>query len=392
MIFIKTNKSYSDLQDAEIIDVKGHPVTTASFEKPDGSDYFKIVYNGKEMKIREFLYNKAASSQELIKVDFSATKAVRVDQQKFKELVSKPQVDRDDDPLTDDFDPESFEVETTKLKNINFDPRIFCPIETGTYMDSFVSYKGGFLPGINMMMTGDPGVGKSSNLMDILVNVKKNDPTKRVLYVSAEMNELDVKEFEQYYPGLEDIDFLYISNYVTDPDLNIKPYQALMAVLHKGWDMVVMDSFVEVQSMIQEDLGFTAKKGEKWILDLMKKHNSGHNKSQSFTTFLCIQQMNKGGSYVGSKRLEHMTSAFLTLCWDKKEKGKRYMMFEKNRKGKEKIKLYYSFAKEGGIVYDETRHEKELMILERLQTSTDFGIEEFDVTAFEKLFAEDDDQ
>ena len=87
-----------------------------------------------------------------------------------------------------------------------------------------------------------------------------------------------------------------------------------------------------------------------------------------------------------------MTSAFLTLCWDKKEKGKRYMMFEKNRKGKEKIKLYYSFAKEGGIVYDETRHEKELMILERLQTSSDFGIEEFDVTSFEKLFAEDDNQ
>lgn len=391
MIFIKTNKNYSDLQDAEIIDVKGQPVTTASFEKPDGSDYFKIVYNGKEMKIREFLYNKAASSQELIKVDFSATKAVRVDQQKFKEIISKPQVDNDD-PLTDDFDPESFEIETTKLKNINFDPRIFCPIETGTYIDGFVSYKGGFLPGINIMLTGDPGVGKSSNLMDILVNVKKNDPTKRVLYVSAEMSELDVKEFEQYYPGLEEIDFLYIGNYVTDPDLNIKPYQALMAVLHKGWDMVVMDSFVEVQSMIQEDMGMTAKKGEKWILDLMKKHNSGHNKSQSFTTFLCIQQMNKGGSYVGSKRLEHMTSAFLTLCWDKKEKGKRYMMFEKNRKGKEKIKLYYSFAKEGGIVYDETRHEKELMILERLQTSSDFGIEEFDVTSFEKLFAEDDNQ
>jgi hypothetical protein len=389
MIFIKTNKSYSDLQNAEIIDSKGNVITTASFEKPDGSDYFKIIYDGKEMKIREFLYNKAASSQELIKIDFAATKAVRVDQSKFKDLMTKPKVEKEDDPLIDDFDPESFEIETTKLKNINFDPRIFCPIETGTYIDQFISYKGGFLPGVNMMLTGDPGVGKSSNLMDILVNVKKNDPTKKVLYVSAEMNELDVKEFEQYYPGLEDIDFLYIGNYVTDPDLNIKPYQALMAVLHKGWDMVVMDSFVEVQSMIQEDMGLTAKRGEKWILDLMKTHNSGHNKSGAFTTFLCIQQMNKGGSYVGSKRLEHMTSAFLTLCWDKKEKGKRYMMFEKNRKGKEKIKLYYSFAKEGGIVYDETRHEKELIILERLQSTSDFGIEEFDVKDFEKLFAED---
>ena len=391
MIFIKTDKPYSNLHQAEVIDVKGHPISV-TFEKPEGSDHFKILYNGKEMLVREPLFNLASASQELIKIDFNATKAVRVKQNKLKELAAK-NIEREDDPLIeDDFDPESFEIETTKLKNINFDPRIFCPIETGTYLDGFVSYKGGFLPGVNIMLTGDPGVGKSSNLMDILVNVKKNDPTKKVLYVSAEMSELDVKEFEQYYPGLEEIDFLYIGNYVTDPDLNIKPYQALMAVLHKGWDMVVMDSFVEVQSMIQEDMGMSAKKGEKWILDLMKKHNSGHNKNQSFTTFLCIQQMNKGGSYVGSKRLEHMTSAFLTLCWDKKEKGKRYMMFEKNRKGKEKIKLYYSFAKEGGIVYDETRHEKELMILERLQSPSDFGIEEFDVSEFEKLFAENTEQ
>jgi predicted ATP-dependent serine protease len=244
------------------------------------------------------------------------------------------------------------------------------------------------MPGINVMLTGDPGVGKSSNLMEILVNVKKHDPTKRVLYISAEMNELDVKEFEQYYPGLDEIDFLYIGNYVTDPDLNIKPYQALMGILHKGWDMVVMDSFVEVQSMIQEDLSLPSKKAEKWMLDLMKRHNSGHNKENTFTTFLCIQQMNKGGTYVGSKRLEHMTSAFLTLCWDKKEKGKRYMMFEKNRKGKEKIKLYYTFDKNKGIIYDDVRYEKEMMIFERLQSPSEFGVEEFDLNSFEKLFSE----
>jgi len=383
MIFIKTNTDYSDLHNAEVIDRHGNPVT-ATFERIEGLDCFKIIYDGNERTIREGLFNKAASSRELIKIDFSAKNVVRVNQKRLKALMSTPK----EDVVTDAFDIHSVEIETTRLKDINFDPRIFCPIETGTCIDQFVSYKGGFMPGVNVMLTGDPGVGKSSNLMEILVNVKKHDSSKRVLYISAEMNELDVKEFEQYYPGLEEIDFLYIGNYVTDPDLDIKPYQALMGILHKGWDMVVMDSFVEVQSMIQEDLNLASKKAEKWMLDLMKRHNSGHNKSNLFTTFLCIQQMNKGGTYVGSKRLEHMTSAFLTLCWDKKEKGKRYMMFEKNRKGKEKVKLYYTFDKTKGIIYDQSRYEKEMMIFERLQTPSEFGVEEFDLSSFEQLFAE----
>lgn len=384
-MYLKTNVDYQDLAKATIVDRHGNPVDGVQIDKVN--DVFKVVHGDKEMIVREYLYNKAKQepTEQVIKINFEG-KARRIELSKIKD---EPTQEIDNDPL---FDPESIEVETTRLKDINFDPRIFEPIKTGTYLDKFVSYKEGFMPGVNIMLTGDPGVGKSSNLMEILVNVKQNEPTKKVLYISAEMNELDVKEFEQYYPGLEDVDFLYIGNYVTDPDLNVRPYQALMSVLNKGWDMVVMDSIVEVQSMIQEDLNFTSKKGEKWMLDLMKRHNSGHNKENIFTTFLCIQQMNKGGTYVGSKRLEHMTSAFLTLCWDKKEKGKRYMMFEKNRKGKEKVKLYYTFDKVKGIVYDEERHEKEMLILERLQTPSEFGVEEFDLSSFEKLFAEPKDE
>lgn len=390
MIYLKTDVDFSDLQNhGKFIDANGNPVEGIKVSpiEDNGVINFKISYNGNEQLLNNSLYEKCKMNptEQLIKINFRS-RVRRVDVDKIK--LESNSFNEDSNETEYSFDFENFDVSTTKLRDINFNPKIFEPIQTGTYLDTFVSYKNGIMPGINVMVTGDPGVGKSSNLMDILVNVKKNDPTKRVLYVSAEMNELDVKEFEQYYPGLEDIDFLYISNYVTDPELNIQPYQALMSVLYKGWDIVVMDSIVEVQSMIQEDLSFTSKKAEKWMLDLMKTHNNGHNKNNSFTTFLCIQQMNKGGTYVGSKRLEHMTSAFLTLCWDKKENGKRYMMFEKNRKGKEKIKLYYSFDKVHGIVYDEVRHGKECLIMERLQTSSEIGVDEFDLNSFHKLFSE----
>ena len=386
MLFIKTNKNYLSLDAESIIDATGKQVENAELVWDEPTEQWKLVYGKHEKLIRDVIYSAAQRSkeEEVIKIDFESSRASRVPLKKITEKTIKL-------PTTEtikEIDLENLEVETTRLKDINFDPRMFQPIRTGTYIDQFVSYKGGFMPGINIMLTGDPGVGKSSNLMDILVNVKEVDDAKRVLYISAEMNEIDVKEFEQYYPGLGEIDFLYIGNYVTNPDLNIKPYQALMSVLNQGWDMVVVDSFVEVQSMIQEDMALPAKKAEKWMLDLMKTHNSGFNKRSLFTTFLCIQQKNKGGSYVGSKRLEHMTSAFLELCWDKKEKGKRFMMFEKNRKGKEKIKLYYNFAKEGGLVYDEIRHTKELAILERLQTPSEYTIDEFTEDDFNTLFSD----
>ena len=124
------------------------------------------------------------------------------------------------------------------------------------------------------------------------------------------------------------------------------------------------------------------------MLDLMAKHNSGFNRLNLFTTFLIIQQKNKSGQYVGSKRLEHMTTAFLQLLWDPKEKGKRYMVFEKNRKGKEKVKLYYNLSKEKGITYDEVRHQKELEFMEILQQNNSLGIEELGQLSFEELFKE----
>jgi predicted ATP-dependent serine protease len=387
MLFIKTNKPYKELNSEDVVDSTNQPLMEASLIWDSETEQWIVRFGSEKKVIRDVIYRAAqrSSEEELIKIDFATSRASRIPANRLQKETKMQQVS---EPAVTVFDPDSVEVETTRLKDINFDPRMFQPIRTGTYMDEFVSYKGGFMPGINIMLTGDPGVGKSSNLMDILVNVRETDDTKRVLYVSAEMNEIDVKEFEQYYPGLGEIDFLYIGNYVTNPDLNIKPYQALISVLNQGWDLVVMDSLVEVQSMVQEDLALPQKKAEKWMLDLMKTHNSGHNKKNIYTAFLCIQQKNKGGSYVGSKRLEHMTSAFLELCWDKKEKGKRYMMFEKNRKGKEKVKLYYNFAKEGGLVYDEVRHTKELQILERLQTTSEFAIDELTPSDLEALWAD----
>lgn len=327
----------------------------------------------------ENFWNEVKAMPEFaIKVDHDGTRAF-VSKRRF-DLAPKHEVE---------IPYEDIIIQTTKLENVTFDPRLFQPITTGKYIDKFWSRVGGIMPATNIMITGDPGIGKSSNLMDILVGIQNQDPHKKVLYISAEMTAIDVQEFLQFYPRLEKIDFLFLGDYVTDPNQKIKAYQALQSTLDQGWDVVVIDSLYETQSMIQEDLNISSfKKGERYMLDLLNKHNSGHNKMNLFTSFLVIQQKNKSGQYVGSKRLEHMTTGFLQLCWDGKERGKRFMVFEKNRKGKEKVKLYYNLNKEKGIIYDEIRHTKEAEFLEILQQEKGLSIDEISESDFAKLFQE----
>jgi predicted ATP-dependent serine protease len=154
----------------------------------------------------------------------------------------------------------------------------------------------------------------------------------------------------------------------------------LQAVLNQGWDIVIMDSLVEVMSMVGEDLQMTTPKVERWLLNLLNQHNKGSNNLKLYTSFLCIQQKNKSGQYVGSKRLEHMTSAFLQLKWDEKERGKRYMMFSKNRNGKENIKLYYNFN--DGIQYDVKKYQNELELIEKSMNFKDEDLPEVDMNSF----------
>jgi len=380
-------RPHENFEESTLLDSNGTTVDSDFISDTSGnSPIYSVKWNGEHRMVNHITHGRAVRDKNLIKIDLNKKRMRQVSASD----IGNHEPSTPTNEQSSQFDPTSIVIETTKLRNINFDPRLFVPIKTGTYLDEFVSHKGGFMPGTNIMVTGDPGVGKSSNLMDVLINVKDTNPRRRVLYISSEMNEIDVKEFEKFYPGIVDIDFLYLGNYITDPDINIKPYQALLSVLNQGWDMVVIDSLIETEGMIQDDLGLTLKKSEKWLLDLMSTHNQGHNERNLFTAFLCIQQRTKGGQYVGSKRLEHMTSAFLQLNWSKKEKGRRYMVFEKNRKGKEKIELYYSFAKSGGIAYDENRHRKETMIMERLGTPSDFNLEEVGVTDFERIFSKDD--
>ena len=96
------------------------------------------------------------------------------------------------------------------MRDVRFDPELFRNYMSGTVLDELLcSYKG--LPkGVNYMVIGDPGVGKTTIILDLLSNIRKQSPGVRVLFISAEMNEIDLAIYVQRFPKFQDLDILFI--------------------------------------------------------------------------------------------------------------------------------------------------------------------------------------
>lgn len=267
----------------------------------------------------------------------------------------------------------------TKLADLNFSDDLFKPMATCSAFDKFVSNEGGIMPGSNVMAAGAPGVGKTTVLLELLHMVRECDPTRRVLFISAEMTELDMARYLKRFPHWGDLPIFFTSN-LGDKD----PKRALEAVLNEGWDLVLTDSYTEVNDTVKEECNMTRTKTEKWFLDLMNNHNKGANKRSKYTSFITILQLSKGGNFVGSNKLKHMTSAMMSIDWKGGENSQqRYLEFSKNRLGAVGQRLFFSL--EGGVSFDEQRYQRDLLNEEMLQEErAKLGTE---ADAFDRIFS-----
>ena len=242
-------------------------------------------------------------------------------------------------------------VSFTKLDDLNIDNSLFQPMPTNTVFDKFVSNEGGFLPGTNIMAAGAPGVGKTTILLELLSNL--HQAGKKVLFISAEMSQIDMARYLQRFPNWGQLPILFLGDYVEQC-----PQQVVESALDQGWDLVLTDSYTEVNDTVKEACNLTRSKTEKWFLDLMIKNNKALNKSKKYTTFVTILQLSKGGQFVGSNKLKHMTTSMLHLDWEGGENGRRFMEFSKNRCGQVGKKLYFKIGQ--GVELDEARYARDL--------------------------------
>ena len=256
-----------------------------------------------------------------------------------------------------------------RMKDIQFEKGLFENWMTGKIMDELLCSYNGLPKGVNYMVIGDPGVGKTTIILDLLSDLSMYNGAK-VLFVSAEMNEIDLAIYVQRFPKFQNLDILFVEGEFEQESHGCKTLERLSAILDQGWDVVAIDSFYELQGIIKEEENITLKKAESLLLSLMKQQSKGGNSKSINTTFLTIQQVTKSGAFVGSNRLKHSITAMMELRLENPKNiySDRYAVFTKHRRGDVGVRLYYDLGATGDVFYNEERYRNDQQI-RRLQSN-----------------------
>lgn len=272
---------------------------------------------------------------------------------------------------------------TVKMRDVRFNNELFSNYHTRTILDNLLCSYRGLPKGVNYMIIGDPGVGKTTIILDMLANICEEHPQSKVLFISAEMNEIDLAIYVERFPKFGNLDILFVES---SPDEESHNWQTVSETLAEGWDIVAIDSFHELQGIVKEEENITNRKAENMLLSLIKQQNKAQNNRNVNTTFLTIQQVTKKGAFVGANRLKHMITAMMELRLDNPKNiySDRYITFSKHRRGDVGVKLYYNLSTRGDVCFDEERYEQDQNI-RRLQRDVRNQLHDF-ADQFDQVF------
>jgi DNA repair protein RadA/Sms len=178
----------------------------------------------------------------------------------------------------------------------------------------------GLVQGEVVLLSGEPGVGKSTLLMQIVLNFAKNG---KVLYVCGEESPMQLKsrlnrlEPDRLKKNMED-------NFVLTEDTGVENIAEL--IKSDNFDLVVIDS---VQSMTS-----LSSKGYPGSISQVRVSGSVLTRvsKSTGTPMFIVGQINKGGDIAGPKVLEHIVDCVLYMEGDQYNQY-RIMRSIKNRFG-----------------------------------------------------------
>ena len=225
----------------------------------------------------------------------------------------------------------------TTLDELDIDSRMLETMPSGIEeIDEFISHEGGIPCSTNIMIIGDPGVGKTSVLLDTLASIEKSG--RKCLFISGEMGRKQMFKYTKRFKQFGCVTTLFLSDFL---EFNSK--DVVEQVLSKGFDCVLIDSIAEIVDGVRDDNRWDRKTAESWLVDICVKNNKGENDEEKFTSFLLIQQVTKAGEFVGSNKLKHMTDATLEMRKESdRDGGGTYLEFTKNRNGSVNQRLSFT--------------------------------------------------
>lgn len=219
-----------------------------------------------------------------------------------------------------------------KLSDFDFDDSFFIPLLGENEIDGLFSNDGGIMPACNYIVIGEPGIGKTTMMLWYLASIMKQG--KRVLHITGEMSPIDLQIYGKRFPEIKEVDNVFLSEeFAKNDDYDV--WTGLEHLFDGGFDLILVDSLAEIVSSIKEQKGWTSVLCEKKFVDLMVKANTKHK-----TSFIIIQQVTKGGNFVGSNKLKHNTTGMIELRFDKN--GDSHFKVSKNRRGFKYDTLYFT--------------------------------------------------
>ena len=208
---------------------------------------------------------------------------------------------------------------------------------------------GGIVQGSLVLLAGDPGIGKSTILLQTSGELCKNN--KKVFYVSAEESASQVKLRAERL-GIKS-DNLYIY-----PQNNLELIKKHIEELNP--DLVIVDSIQAVYtSLIQSTTGSVSQIREccNTLMQISKSQN---------VSIIIIGHVTKEGNIAGPKVLEHMVDAVIQFEGDK-YKSYRILRSIKNRFGNTSEVGIFEMGSKG---LTEVINPSELFLKEYNQTQT----------------------
>ena len=222
------------------------------------------------------------------------------------------------------------------LNKLNIDSKMLETMKSGLAIDELLSEEGGVPCASNYMMIGDPGVGKTTVLLDLLASIQNKG--RKCLFISGEMGRKQMFKYTERFKQFGIVQTLFMADY-----MNYNTKDTIEQVLNMGWDCVLIDSAAEIIDGVRDDNNWDRKTAEAWFVDICIKHNKGENETKKFTAFLAIQQVTKQGEFVGSNKLKHLFDAMGEMRREsEKDGGGTYITFSKNRNGDVGLKFSYS--------------------------------------------------
>lgn len=202
-----------------------------------------------------------------------------------------------------------------KLKEVKYEEKE--RLKTG-FIEADGVLGGGIVPGSVVLLAGDPGIGKSTLLLQIALNLSDGETKNSILYISGEESEQQIKLRSDRISKSKKGNLSLLS--ITDTD------RAILAIEEHKPNLVIVDS---IQTMESENLG-----GLSGSVGQVRYATSSFIKAAKILNIpiILVGHVTKEGMVAGPMVLSHMVDAVLFLEGEKNT-GTRILRSLKNRFG-----------------------------------------------------------